>query len=142
MIFYTCIIALCFAIYYNFINYTDYPKSYIIDKYNHLMNFNYELQINSLMNNTELNFALRAQKALNKDYRRLNEGQIFPQDVKVGKSELPATKEVQTRILNIVRRIISCRHAPKQPVTLISPKEQRRQYAHRDYNQRICRRQT
>jgi len=92
------------------------------------------------MNNTELNFALRAQKALNKDYRRLNEGQIFPQDVKVGKSELPATKEVQTRILNIVRRIISCRHAPKQPVTLISPKEQRRQYAHRDYNQRICRR--
>lgn len=54
MIFYTCIIALCFAIYYNFINYTDYPKSYIIDKYNHLMNFNYELQINALMNNTEL----------------------------------------------------------------------------------------
>ena len=54
MIFYTCIIALCFAIYYNFINYTDYPKQYIIEKYNKLMIFNYDLQINALMDNTEL----------------------------------------------------------------------------------------
>lgn len=53
MIFYTCIIALCFAIYYNFINYTDHPKQYIIEKYNNLIIFNYELQINALMNNTE-----------------------------------------------------------------------------------------
>jgi hypothetical protein len=54
MIFYTCIIALCFAIYYNFVNYTDHPKQYIIEKYNQLMIFNYELQIDALMNNTEL----------------------------------------------------------------------------------------
>lgn len=54
MIIYTCIIVLCFSIYYNFINYTDHPKKYIVEKYNNLMIFNYELQINALMNNTEL----------------------------------------------------------------------------------------
>ena len=54
MLILTCIIALCFAIFYNFINYTDFPKYYIVDKYNRLMKFDYELQLNSLMNNTEL----------------------------------------------------------------------------------------
>jgi len=54
MFFYTCIIALCFAIYYNFINYTDHPKQYIIEKYNKLMNFNYGAQLDAIMKNNEL----------------------------------------------------------------------------------------
>ena len=54
MFFYTCIIALCFAVYYNFVNYTDNPRYYIIEKYNNLMNFNYGQQLDAVMNNTEL----------------------------------------------------------------------------------------